>query len=473
MIRQLAVMAVLLVAATVATAAECISKTQLIATRSVLPNRVAGPVAWSGSVLAVAKQETGSAKAIHVALYDQNLNAVTADVAVAEASSEGPVAILWNGLEFGLFYRGADSRIRLQRVSQAGELVGGALITPNHGGFAEDEFHVVWDPTRSAYVMARTITQGGERGLWLEVIERDGRTRADRQIELFPARPGANPRVAVTQNGTIGIFYKHAITEQLTLLRIDASETLHAAIPVATTPGLSYDVHARNNVFGVVRRIPFGGSRTEIRWLALDHTGAVVTGDRQLLESRGRDVGPVSLRGNEEEWALSYVDSPLGFDIDRGEFRLHRFTTAGGRISDTLFSNDRSRFNALGSDPFVWTGASYVMSAEFTVSASEGSDSYLLSHCPIRATAAASKTTILLYDPVTFSAAVQGGTGPYRYQWDFGDRNFGNGSPVSHLYLHTGTYTAIVTVTDAAGGTSISTVTVRVIEGKRRAVRPR
>ncbi|HEX6159533.1 MAG TPA: PKD domain-containing protein, partial [Thermoanaerobaculia bacterium] len=388
----------------------------------------------------------------------------------------GPLALLWNGFEFGLFYQSTDLRIRLQRVGANGELEGAAVVlTPNHLIFPDDELHVIWDPTRGAYLMARTITQSGERGLWLEVIERDGRTRADRQIELFPARPGANPRVAVTANGTIGVFYDHGITEQLTLLRIDASETLHPAIPVIADPGLTFDVHARNNVFGIVRRLPIADAttRTEIRWMALDHTGAVVTGDRQLVTSRGRDVVPVSLRGNENEWALSYVDSPLGLDLDRGELRLHRFSTAGGAISNTLFSPDSARFNALASDPFIWTGASYVTSGEFVLSPSEGSDSYLISHCPIRATASASKNIIVLYDPVELSTVVQGGSGPYRYEWDLGDRNFRTGSPVTHTYLHPGVYTVVVTVTDAAGGTSISTVTVRVVELKKRAVRPR
>lgn len=474
-IRRGAMALALIVTAAAVQAADCVSNTALVATRALVPSRVAGPVAWSGSVLAVATEDKPGAKAIRIVTYDGNLVQTTNHVQVADASRNGPAALLWNGSEFGLFYQSTDLRIRLQRVGTDGQLLGGSiLITPNHSVFADDELHVIWDATRNAYLMARTITQGAERGLWLEVIERDGRTRADRHIEIFPARP-ATPRVAVTRNGTIGVFYKHGTTEQLTLLRIDASEVLHPAIPVATTPGLAFDVHARNDVFGIVRRLPIveNTTRTEIRWMALDHTGAVVTGDRQLLESRGRDVAPVSLRGNDNEWALSYADSPLGFDIDRGEFRLHRFSTAGGAISNTLFASDRSRFAALGRYPLIWTGASYVASAEFNVSPNEGSDSYLLSHCPIRATAAASKQVIVLYDPVTFSATVEGGSAPYRYAWDFGNRTFGSGSPVTHTYLHPGTYTAILTVTDAAGGTSVSTVTVRVVEPKKRAVRPR
>lgn len=470
-IRRMAILAVALVTAAAVQAADCVSKTQLIATRGFAPNRVAGPVAWNGNVLAVAKTETSSPKAIYVRLYNDQLDPVTDDVRIADSSFDGPASIFWTGNEFGVFYLTPDRRIRLQLISASGNpLSGGATITPNHAVFPDDEFEVVWDPTRQAYAMVRSITQGGDKGLWLILIERDGRTRADRRIELFPDKP-AQPRIAVTDSGVIGVFYIHSITRELTLLRVDADDVLHPTVPVATTPGRAIDVHSRNDLFGVVRRIDIPANRTEIRWLVLDDQGAIIVGDRQLAVSRGADVAPIALGGNDQEWALSYADSPLGFDLDRGDYRLLRFSTAGGQISNTFFSTETSRSNVIGTDPFVWTGASYVSSAEFFVSVNEGSDSYLVSHCPIQASVTVSLPVVRLFQPVTFTPTVQGGKGPFRYDWDFGDRSIGIGAPTSHTYQHTGLYTVILTVTDAAGGQSVTTINVLVTLPKTRAVR--
>ena len=469
-LRRTAVMAVLLITAAAVHAADCVTKTQLIATRGFHPNRVAGPIAWNGSALAVTKTETGAAKAVYVGLYNDQLDPIVSDLRIAESSLGGPDSVFWTGNEFGVFYQGTDRRIRLQLLSAAGNPLGGEIITPNHGVFPDDEFEVTWDPTRQAYVMIRTITQGGDKGMWLILLERDGRTRADRRVELFPAKP-AQPRIAVTSRGVIGLFYTHAITGSYTLLPIGKDDALQPSVPVAPNAGRAVDVATLNNLFGIVRRTDLPANRTELRWLVLDEAGAVVTGDRQLVVSRGADVSPIALGGHDQEWALSYADSPLGFDLDRGEMRLTRFTTSGGQISNTLFTNDFSRTFVIGSDPFVWTGASYVTSAELFVNANEGSDSYLISHCPIQASVTSSLPVIRLYQPVTFTPSIQGGTGPFRYDWDFGDRSSGLGAPISHTYQHTGTYTAILTVTDAAGGKSITAITVRVTLEKSRAVR--
>jgi hypothetical protein len=467
----MAILAIMLVTAAAVQAADCVSKTQLIATRGFHPNRVAGPVAWNGSVLAVGTTQTGTAKAVYLRLYNDQLDPVSEDILIADASFNGPISILWTGTEFAVFYQSPDRKIRLQLIAANGSPVSGStVITANHSVFADDEFEVVWDPTRDAFAMVRTITQGGDNGLWFILIGRDGRTRADRRIELFPKKP-AQPRIAVTNSGIVGIFYVHALTDALTLLRIDAADVLQASVPVASAAGRNIDVYSRNNLFGVVRELDIPANRTEIRWLVLDDQGDQVVGDRRLVVSSGADVSPIALGGNDEEWALSYADSPLGFDLDRGDYRLMRFTTAGGQISNTFFSTESSRSNVLGSDPFVWTGASYVTSAEFFVSVGEGSDSYLISHCPIKAAVTSTLTIVRVFYPITFTPSVQGGKGPFRFDWDFGDRSSGVGAPATHIYQHTGLYTVILTVTDAAGGQSITTINVQVTTPKTRAVR--
>jgi PKD repeat protein len=68
-------------------------------------------------------------------------------------------------------------------------------------------------------------------------------------------------------------------------------------------------------------------------------------------------------------------------------------------------------------------------------------------------------------EEIIFVSAVQGGDQPYSYNWNFGDA-----SPIStsisptHVYEYTGTYTVILTVTDAQGLTQTSSKTIIIRE---------
>jgi PKD repeat protein len=63
---------------------------------------------------------------------------------------------------------------------------------------------------------------------------------------------------------------------------------------------------------------------------------------------------------------------------------------------------------------------------------------------------------------IAFTATASGGTQPYTYSWTFGDSGTASGSSVTHSYQAAGSYTVVVTVTDAAGQTASSTQTVTV-----------
>ncbi|MDQ3837392.1 MAG: PKD domain-containing protein [Thermoproteota archaeon] len=58
---------------------------------------------------------------------------------------------------------------------------------------------------------------------------------------------------------------------------------------------------------------------------------------------------------------------------------------------------------------------------------------------------------------VVFEASTDGGTPPYTCDWDLGDGTASDTCSVSHIYENLGTYTATVTVTDAAGQTASDT----------------
>ena len=118
--------------------------------------------------------------------------------------------------------------------------------------------------------------------------------------------------------------------------------------------------------------------------------------------------------------------------------------------------------------PHVWTGTSYVGSISRAVPRSEGSDTHLVKHCPLLSSVSGPAYTPL-YGLAQFTASASGGTPDYRYQWDFGDTGKGEGRTPSHQYIRTGTYVVTVTITDTAGGLTVSTMTVNVVVPKRRA----
>jgi hypothetical protein len=71
--------------------------------------------------------------------------------------------------------------------------------------------------------------------------------------------------------------------------------------------------------------------------------------------------------------------------------------------------------------------------------------------------------TVTAGAPVTLDAdSSTDNSGIASYSWDFGDGTTGTGRTVTHTYTDSGTYTATLSVQDAAGNTAISSVTLTV-----------
>jgi hypothetical protein len=66
---------------------------------------------------------------------------------------------------------------------------------------------------------------------------------------------------------------------------------------------------------------------------------------------------------------------------------------------------------------------------------------------------------------VTFSATVTGGQAPYTYAWGFGDGFSGVGGRPSHAYRTAGSYDVNVSVTDAYGQRSTTSLLVKILPG--------
>lgn len=461
--------AVTLLAAITARAADCVSTSQLVSARSSELNRTAGPIAFSGSVLGVAKNETNFTKSIWFGLYDEQLNTLRPDVKVVDGSFDGAQALLWSGSDFGLFYLDTFGFPRFFRIAADGTPVGGAVALP-HGVFPEDEFSFAWDPFRQAYLVLHSITQGPENGLWLTAIGRDGSIKFDRLLYTFIASP-AVPRVAAAADGTIGVLFVHKVIPGTSYLRLDAQERFFAPVQVSAVQGRRVVIAARGNQFGIAMQAGLAGGRTEIRWLVIESAGTVVVSDRTLVTPRGIDVAPVSLVATPTEWALAYDESIHGFREFAGEYRLRRFTQTGAMLSDTLFASDALRSTLLTRFPLVWTGTSFISSIARLIP-NEGSDSYLIRHCPLIGTASADQTILRLLDTIRVTATATGGSPEYTFTWDFGDNTRAEGGPVvTHRYDRFGTYTVTLTTTDRAGGRHTTTMVIRVVPGKVRSVR--
>lgn len=96
---------------------------------------------------------------------------------------------------------------------------------------------------------------------------------------------------------------------------------------------------------------------------------------------------------------------------------------------------------------------------EFSVggSGSGGGTAVTLSSGPT-----ANPNPAMVNQPVAFTAAATGGTGALTYTWNFGDSTTGTGASTTHTYAASGTFNAVVTVTDTANGNATGNINVTV-----------
>ncbi|HEY7588797.1 MAG TPA: PKD domain-containing protein, partial [Thermoplasmata archaeon] len=66
------------------------------------------------------------------------------------------------------------------------------------------------------------------------------------------------------------------------------------------------------------------------------------------------------------------------------------------------------------------------------------------------------------HEVITFNGTARGGTKPYTFVWDFGDRTSEEGDNVTHAFAKPGNFTVTLTVSDSAGHTFPSEVTIAV-----------
>jgi hypothetical protein len=469
---QAVAVAVLLFAVPAVTLAQCISTIRTVSQPAVFPSHAAGPVAWTGSVLGVAKIDVNSS-VVYFATYDASLNQLTADRIGANASLQGPLALLWNGFEFALFYQTEDLRLVFQRIAITGEPIGTPIaVAPQHLEWQNQEYSIIWDTHRNAYDIFHSRPSGFEAGMWLTIVERDGKIVYDQPVTIFFSRTSSQPRIAQAPTGELGVVWLRTDDsgEVLYAMTFDARNNV-TSLEVVSPNGRNPRIAASDKEFLVITEARLPGNKSELRSAAFDLKGNITAPDSTFLGTAGADIAPIALVWNPtlREWALTYSESFSGFDIFPGETRLRRFDFES-KLSDTLFTPDPTK-NIYGMRyPHVWTGTSYMGSIGRPTSLNEGSDTHLVKHCPLIGSIVGPPFAPV-FGQTPFIAGASGGTPDYLYRWDFGDRSTATGRTAQHQYTQTGTYTVTLTVTDTAGSTSVSTVTVQIVIPKRRAAR--
>lgn len=462
----------LILVAAVASAAECLTEGRVISSRASTPNLINGPVAWTGSVLAIARTRENVLGEAWITPYDENFNQLAADRLVS-SDARAIVALQWTGAELGMIYRTFTQGLSLQRLTMMGEPIGAPVpITATRTVYFADEIDAVWSPAIDGYVVARAISQGRDEGLWITVLNEDGSQRTDRKAPVN-LKQESELDLTVSDSGVIGVFYV-SINGTLGFARTGVDGVISAR-SIATAGGSNVQAAAFGSLFVVTRAVlNVDTDQTEIRWLVVDSALQLVRPDAVLLKPAATDdeVLPMALLSTRDELALAYIEVPRREQRLEQNYRLLRFTIGGEILSDTRFAAANVSFTRASTvHPIVWDGSSY-LSAPIRV-ATDRANSYLLRFCPLRGEIVSPDSiSVRVNAPVTFTGAASGGVPEYQYSWVF-PNEIGpkRGQTLERTFTRTGTYVVRLTITDQTGASVTREITVKVGRPKARAAR--
>lgn len=444
--------------------AQCVSEVRQIASRSSSPSLVASDTAWSGGILAVAAKQAKEPNSVYVTLFDEHGTQLYPSLKVPPTEDADILGIVWNGQHFGLFLRTVENELILRRISTTGELLGAPIEPLTKLEFDDDhEIDLMWSARLQAYLLARTVPAGSQRGLWLTRVNLDGTVRSNVNVAL-PV-PDSYVRIAETTTGIIGLFFERDVNRDLMILAVEEGQS--NVLRKVWSPGDDLVVTALDGIFAMARTGE-SDDRKIVRWKLVDSAGFVVRDEARLLIGSGKDVRPLSLVWNGSELALSYLDSRDGFDVQTPSYRIRRFDSVSGEIlSDTYFAAaDRTRHRAQTEHEFIWTGTAYVAVA--VRDTDEGDDSFLLRLCPLKAHITAPRT-VVRGETVTFAGSGEGGVPVYAYAWHWFESDNAFGQTTGIRFDTVGDYPVTLTVTDDSGTQTTETFIVTVYDpGKQR-----
>ncbi|HJW94187.1 MAG TPA: PKD domain-containing protein [Thermoanaerobaculia bacterium] len=456
-----------------ANAADCNSSYILTSQAAIQPNRPAGPVAWNGSVLAVARVIPNTP--ITLSTYDANLTPLTPERIVTTSSYGHTVRLISDGNKFALVFFTSSGTMAFQELASDGSPLGAERrIGPTHGVFNDQDLDATYNAALDLWEIVYNIPVGADLGIWVTSFHsKTAGPVTDTRLQIFVSTVQPLPRIAAMANGNIAISWYRQNNELTTyfIATYDPSLTFALNTVLGPTNVSAPLLTSSGNGFALLYQAPAAGNTTELRWIRFNASGAVTNTDARLLTGSGIDVLATALIWNAllNEWAVVYNDASLGLLVFPGDYRIRRLNASGALISDTLFIPDSLRSNIDGHYNAVTSGPAYYGSIDRFVSNVEGWDSYVVKHCPLDASLKAENVTPVPRQPFTFTASAGGGVAPYTYTWDFGDFTEQRHEQVfKHGYERTGTYTVTLTVTDSLGDKAVRTTTVTVVDTVRR-----
>ena len=452
--------------------AQCVTAVTPVSVRGVAPFRAGAAVAWSGSRFGVVTVDETSGNALHFRTYASDLQSRTLDTEIAPLSFDGPITLQWTGSEFGVFYLDPQRRVMFQRLTEIGQAIGPPMhILQSFFFFNTSEYDFVWDPVRRAYLAVHTLPSSTTSSLHVSVIDLDGSTRSTQLVTSFVGNP-ATPRIAVNNRGTFAIIYQRDQARTLLNYGVFGTDNLQKAGGLILT-GRDPRIATDGDRFAIVALNPTPTPK-QFRWAIVNDDGTIAMTERTLFTTTSIDVAPVGLIWNPtwQEWGYTYLDAKFGFNFLPGELRLRRFTPAGALIADANFSPEFPTVHFGAEHPAVWTGSAYVSVLSSFISPTLRTESYLAVSCPLAARIEVPREALTPNERLTFNGVATGGAPDYTYRWDFGDGSREEtGQFIVHAFPATGNYTVTLRVTDAAGTTTTTTMTIRVVISKRRALK--
>jgi hypothetical protein len=472
-IRFAALAALILSAVSSQTAwAQCVSYVRQIASRNSSIVLEAKSVVWTGSAAGVISEQDGSG-ALWLGRFDANGEALGRDTRVQDSLDAELIDFVWNGSEYGIFLIDETGDLILRRHASDGDSVGLPVHIFPKIVFAEaDDVDVVWDPSRNAYVVA-AVVNGASPDLWITFVQPNGTISGTERVSA--AAENSFVRIARTASGIIGIFFKDAEGDDVTMLRLTGS--LRQIVKnVYTTEDTVLDVVAFDNRFAFAKWDELNNNRKAVVYTLVDTSGQTVVADTRLLilyEDEEDEVLPMTIAAGDGELAIAYYDPAGRGTAEDAAFRLRRITAAGATISDGVFASaDRAESRARTDREIAWTGEAWLAALERETPL--GSNSFLVRLCRLVASIDAMSVVPRGY-AVTFYGSAEGGSPGYSYAWSFSDGVLLAGPSVERVFAAPGTYTATLVVQDSNGEQTSDTFTISVIEpsqsNRRRAVR--